>query len=149
MSGQVSLVAVIDAFLREDFSFDEAHELLGPARKETPGAVMVKPRPDCNLEWAALQKLQVEPGGPPFLAGMSVRLEQPVAVDFRALTKRFGPEKEGPRLKPKEDRHYLFQLKGEDYNGTLILDVPGGSSSWKRMVKSQILRRFPSPKLEQ
>src|SRR5947199_198226 len=130
MSGQVSLVAVIDEFLRKDFSFDEGHELLGPAKKETAGAIMVTPRPGSNVEWAALQKLQVEPAGPPFLAGMTVRLEQPVAVDFRALRKRFGPETEGPRLKPKEDRHYLFQLKGDDYYGSLILDVPVNSSSW-------------------
>jgi hypothetical protein len=141
--GQVPLVALIEAFLREPFSFDEGHDLLGPAGKEAGGAIMVTPRPASNVEWAALEKLATDPNKPPFLAGMSMRWEEPVAVDFGDLRKRFGPEEDIPRLEPGEEAHYLFHLDGKDYQGSLILDVSGGSSSTKRRVKSQILRRFP------
>jgi hypothetical protein len=141
---EVSLVARSDEFLRKGFSFDEAYDLLGPARRTTGGgAIVLTPRPGGNIEQAALEQFNPGPNGPPFLAGMSVRFTRPVQVDFEELSRRFGPEMFFPRADLGEDVHYLFDLKGEDYDGTLILDVPDPSSLAKRLVTGQILRRFP------
>ena len=141
--GQVSLVTVIDEFLCKGFSFDEGYTLLGAARKESEGAIMVDPPPGSNIEWAALEKLKGDPYAPPFLAGLSVRFEKPVAVAWEALRKRFGPEGCVPRFRRGDDTHYLFHLKGKDFDGNLILDVPGDTASSRRPVKSQFLRRCP------
>ena len=140
---QVSLVTVIDDFLRKDFSFDQGHDLLGPARKEVAGTILVSPRPGSNVESAALETVAVGPNKPPFLAGMSVTLARPVVVDFADLRRRFGGERGLPLLSPGEDGRYVFGLQGDDYDGSLILDVPGDSSASMRKVNSQILRRFP------
>src|SRR5262249_47323329 len=145
---QVSLIPVIDAFLRKGFSFAEAHNLVGPAGEKTEHAIIVTPRPGSNVEWAALEQFRTEPDAPPFLLGICLRFKSPVAVDFAELRQRFGREWPVTRSGRGDDAHYLFRLKGEDYDGNLILDVPHESSSSKRMVRAQSLDRFPSKRVQ-
>ena len=146
--GQVSLIPVIDAFLRKGFSFKQGHDVVGPAGEETESAIIVTPQPGSNIEWAALELFRVAPDAPPFLIGICLRFKRPVVLDFAELRQRFGRDWPVPCSERGDDAHFLFRLKGEDYDGNLILDVPVGSTSSKRMVRGQHLDRFPSKRAQ-
>src|SRR5262249_2359141 len=118
---QVPLLTLVEQFLRKDFSFDEARKLLGPTEEETGLSMLLKPRPESNVESAGLEKVMLVPNGPPFLGGMVIDWKRLVYVDFGDLKKRFGPEEIGTRLKPTSTPSYLFRIKGDDYEGCLIL----------------------------
>jgi hypothetical protein len=42
----------------------------------------------------------------------------------------------------------MFEVKGPDYVGYLLLNVPGGSQATLRPVRTLTLRRFPSVESE-
>ncbi|MCI0464066.1 MAG: hypothetical protein L0Z62_44595 [Gemmataceae bacterium] len=140
-----TLLDLIDQFYRRPFTFARAQELFGPVAEDKEDRVLLNPPADSNVTAVTLEKLQVEPDQPPFLAGISIMFKDPPLVDFAELAQRFGPEVELARLKPWQDIPYRFLVQGADYSGYLLCLVPADPNAqgprWK--VNNLILRRFP------
>lgn len=138
-----SLIDLMSRFYAKGFSFKQAYERFGPVAEDEGEWITLQPKSGTGIEDATLETLAVEGQPEPFLAGISLEFEKPITLDFADLVRRFGTEKEIPRLKPDQDIRYQFAIQGEEYAGYLLLMVPDGSNRSKRPVSSLILRRFP------
>jgi hypothetical protein len=136
-----SLPDLIARFLRADFSFEQATPLFGEVAADNANFAQFGLLGYSNVARAQLEKLTLPEKGT-VLVGIVIEFVQPVVIDFADLVRRYGPEEEGPRVKPTQPHSYTFQLRGPDFGGMLILDVPGGSTAARRNVSSLILRRF-------
>ena len=138
------LFALVELFCQRSFDLGMARRTLGaPVESSLPDRVTLTPI-DPRFRHVDVELLQPAVGpGTAFVAGLVIELREPAVLHFDQLTRRFGPPTMMPRLKPHQDVPYRFMLKGADYEGYMLLNVPVGSDGDARHVRSVIIRRFP------
>jgi hypothetical protein len=135
-----------DFFADEEFSFDQAEELLGaPApQQRNPHTTRLVPRPRSLAADIELEKLQRGPNSPPMLVGIVLTFSQSVRIDFRILREALGEAVAGPVIYPGGPGTLEFAFHNDTFECSIALDVPQRSMARDvKMVERMILRRIP------
>jgi hypothetical protein len=144
--GLGSLDRLLLDFFADEFSFDQAEQLLGvPApHQHNPHTTLLIPHPRSLAAGIELEKLQRGPDSPPMLAGIMLTFARPVQIDFRLLREAFGEAVAGPLIYPGGPRNLEFAFHNEFFECSIAFDVPQRSLGRDvRAVERIILRRIP------
>lgn len=140
-AGLGPLDSLFTDFFTSDFTWHRAYALLGePADDQRHGyLVILKPTADSNIRSCELENNE-DTG---FLEGIRVDFQRPVGVDFAALSERFGPARQVPRLHPQQPVPHQFTMAGPDYWGYAMFSTRTSKPDGTEPVSGFIVRRFP------
>jgi hypothetical protein len=144
--GLGSLDRLLREFFADEFSFDQAEELLGISAPEqrNPHTTRLIPHAGSLAAGIELEKLQRGPNSPPMLVGIVLTFARPVRIDFRILREAFGEAVAGPLIYPGGPRNLEFAFHNDSFECSIALDVPQRSLARDvKVVERMILRRIP------
>jgi hypothetical protein len=106
-------------FLAKAYGRKEIEAEFGAVESDTnPNLLQLVPR-DARL--ARVELVMAEAGGQRLPGALHIELREPVAIDFRKVVKRHGEPRDVPRLHPTQPVTFVFDLRGKDFAGQLML----------------------------